>query len=366
MKNMELREQGGGGRSRIRNRPFVVASLIVVAAWAGPVSAQEVKPDYDFYRGKTIDLMVTNAAGTTMGNTFAALHDAFERTLGASVRMNYNSGVAVAALNAAASQPADGLHLGAMAIPTAQSNAIYGTGLTFDLRDLAWIGASYGDMNAVWACGTPQWTSWDEFMKSNDSLRITSVYGGSAHLTNLALVRALGRDYKMLTGYTGKDIAVSCTRGDANWKVSAAANYTNSAGTGLTPGALPLLLSGEAPEGSPMKFLNQMAPTLADWAKTYTPATEDQKKMLDIAIGMFSTDVPYEAMFAPAGVRPEQLAALREAFGKAVVDPAVQEGWLKIGLQPNRYFAGDDIDAFLRKGSDVQEIRRLLDITPNN
>ncbi len=345
---------------------LVLGASLGVVALTGPGLAQA--PDYDFYKGKTVDIMVANAAGTTMGNTFAAMHDALEKALGASVRINYNTSPTVAALNAGTSQEADGLHIGAMAVGTAQANAIYGTGLNFDLTKLDWIGASYGDMNAVWACGaTPQWKSWDDFMASNDHLRVTAVFGGSSYLINLTLLKALNRDYSMLTGYTSKDIGISCTRGDANWKVSAAGNYVNSAGDALVPGAYPLILSGPAPKGSPMKFLNDMAPTLADWVKTYKTTSDDQKKLLDLAVGLFATDAPNEALYAPAGTPPERLAALREAFAKAVQDPAVQEAWLKIGLPPGEVFIGDDITAFLKTTvSDLPAIRNLLEIKPKN
>jgi tripartite-type tricarboxylate transporter receptor subunit TctC len=333
--------------------------------WAGPGWTQgaQVTPDYAFYRGKTLDIVVANAAGTTIANTIAILRTPLEKALSASVRINYNTAPTVAAMNAGATQAADGLHLGALAVGTALANVVNNTGIAFDLTKLSWVGAGAGDMNAVWACGQKaQWSTFEEFLNSKDPVTATGVFGGSSYLINIALLKGLGREYKMLTGYTSSTIAVSCTRGDANWKVSALGNYTNSAGTAIVPGAHPLLMSGKAPAGSPLKFLDSI-PTLDEWVKTYQAKTPDQKKMLDLAVGLFATDAPNGALYAPPGAPPERMAALREAFATVVKDPTVQETWLKIGVPAGQYFTAEQIQEFLKTTiSDLPRIRELLEI----
>ncbi len=97
MSHMEANSQ----RRVARRLALPLATSMMAIAGASAVCAQsaDVKPDYDFYKGKTVDLMVANPAGTTMGNTFASLQDAFEQALGATVRTNYNSSPAVTAMN---------------------------------------------------------------------------------------------------------------------------------------------------------------------------------------------------------------------------------------------------------------------------
>jgi hypothetical protein len=304
---------------------FLAASLAFVGV-NFPSSAQDaVSPDYAFYKGKVLNIMVANAAGTTLGNSIVALKEPLEKALGAEVRINYNTSPAVAAMNAGASQTADGLNLGAMSIPVATANAIFDQPLAFSLTDLSWVGATSNFVFGAFACGpTPVWNTFDEFVNSAVPVKTTGVYGGSGYLLDIGLLRAIGIQYEMLTGYTSKDIGLSCTRGDGNFHVGSTLLYVNSAGTALVPGARLLLLSGKVPTGASMEFMNSLAPTFDEWLKTHSPKTDAERELLALVSAMFAVESPTQGLYAPKGVPAERVAALREAFAKAAADPSAQ------------------------------------------
>jgi hypothetical protein len=304
-------------------------------------------PDYAFYKGKTLNITVANAPGTTLSDTIAAMQPYLQQILGASVHITYDTAPTVAAEDAEASQPADGLHLGLLSITTAQSEVYFNDTLGFNLTKLDWIGATENFVSAAYACGSnPTWTTFKQFVHTKVPITVTGVYGGNGYLLDVALLRAYGMKYKMLTGYTSSTINLSCTRGDGNFHVGSVSIFVNSAGTANVPGALPLVLSGKIPAKSPEAYLNNEAPTLADFAKDNPPKTATERETMALTQELFAEDIPSEATFAPAGVPKARLAALRDAFAKAAAKSAVVSAWLKLGL-PAKYFSYTAIDQYL-------------------
>src|SRR5258706_296950 len=82
------------------------------------------------------------------------------------------------------------------------------------------VGATANFVFGAFACGqTPVWSSFDEFVKTSVPIKTTGVYGGSGYLLDVGLLKALGVQYQMITGYTSANIGLACTRGDGNFHV---------------------------------------------------------------------------------------------------------------------------------------------------
>jgi hypothetical protein len=324
-------------------------------------------PDSAFYKGKTLNITVANAPGTTLSQTIAVMQPYLQQILGASVHITYDTAPTVAAEDAEASQPADGLHLGLLSISTAQSEVYFNDKLGFDLTKVDWIGATENFVSAAYACGSsPAWTNFQQFTRTSTPVTVTGVYGGNGYLLDVALLKAYGMKYKMLTGYTSSTINLSCTRGDGNFHVGSVSIFVNSAGTADVPAAHPLLLSGKLPAGSPMAYLNSEAPTLAEFAKSNPPATEAERETMAITQQLFAEDIPTEATFAPAGVPAARLAVLRNAFAEAAAEPAVVSAWLKLGL-PDKYFSASAVSQYVQSSlSDVSGVQAKLGLNASS
>ena len=140
--------------------------------------------------------------------------------------------------------------------------------------------------------------------------------------------------------------------------------YVNSAGTALAPGAHALLLSGKVPAGASMEFLNSQAPTFEEWLKTHPPKTDTERELQALVSAMFAVESPTQALYAPKGVPPERLAALREAFAQASKDSSVKAKWLRLGIPPERTFTHEEIlENLSTVVADLGRVRQLLGVT---
>ncbi len=295
------------GRSLWRLGVFVLAGLAgAMTAKADPVS--------DFYRGKQISLILSAGAG----GGYASYAHAIAPYLTKHIPGNPNVVVqnmpgaggirAMMYLYSAAAKDGTVLGLVHSSVPFAP---LYGIkGANYDPRKFNWIG-SINSSTAIcvsWtASGITQWK--DLFDKG---FIVGGTGAGSQMETMPAMINQLfGTKIKIISGYTGgADVYLAMERGEVHGRCGGLVSSINSTRPDWFPKkkvSVPIVVALQR------NSLFPESPALVEFAKD-----ERTKSILKLVLFPLEMDRP---VLAPPGVPADRIAALREAFHKAMIDP---------------------------------------------
>jgi tripartite-type tricarboxylate transporter receptor subunit TctC len=300
----------------LQRLPRMGALVAVLLAAAVPAVAQSPE---DFYRGKTVSLLI----GTEPGGAYDAYARLLARHIGRHipgeplvVPQNMPGAASLVLANHLYSVAAhDGLSFGAVqrGMPL---NPLYAggdsSGGRYDATRFTWIGSISSETGVVLAMSR---AGLHGFADLFDKELIVGAEGGGtsdselfARLTNAVL----GTHARIVTGYKGStDVLLALEKGEVNGQFV-------GGWTGLRDKAGPWLASGEA------SLLVQLAvrpdpmfpdvPVIMDFAHD-----ERQRQILRLAFTAQLWGRPY---VAPPDLPPERARALRDAFDATMKDPA--------------------------------------------
>ena len=294
---------------RRRWRCCIWALLGATAALSTPASADSVA---DFYRGKTISIL--------MGTGPGASYDLYGRTIAEhlsrripgqpNIIVEYmpGAGGVVAANHIYGVAPQDGSKLLlSHAIPL--SEKLEPTGVRFESTKFHWLGAydSIVQMMTLWHTAPAQ---------TLDELKSKPVVVGAFSRTHLSyqwaslLKDAIGANYKIVTGYrSGNDCNLAMERGEIHGWTASWESIEGSRPHWLTEKKVTLLA----------QFTLQRAPYLKDVPTLLELAPLDKKDVAEFVI----SGTPFaRAMAVGPGVPAERVAALRGAFDALMKDEA--------------------------------------------
>jgi tripartite-type tricarboxylate transporter receptor subunit TctC len=304
-------------------RAFLAALLLAAAM---PAAAQSVQ---DFYRGKTVNLLI----GIQPGGAYDAYARLLARHIGRHIPgepvvvvQNMPGAASIVLANSLYSAAArDGLTLGAVqrGMPL---NPLYSggssSGARYDAARFTWIGSISSESGVLLAMNRAGLRSFADLF---DKELIVGAEGGGtsdselfARLSNAVL----GTRARIVTGYKGStDVLLAIEKGEVNGTFV-------GGWTGLRDKASPWLASGEA------KLLVQLAvrpdpafrdvPVIMDYAHD-----ERQRQILRLAFTSLLWGRPY---VAPPDLPPERARALRNAFEATMRDPAFLADAKKMSL----------------------------------
>jgi tripartite-type tricarboxylate transporter receptor subunit TctC len=324
------------GGAKVRGRVFVaVAASLVLCAVAGAARAQGLTAA-QFYRGKTIDMIVGFAAGG--GN------DVYVRTLGRHigkyipgnpsvvVRNMPGAGTFLATNAVYNTLPRDGtvMALGSTTLPLDEK---FGNpGVRFKTAGLDWIGriAARVDVLMMWKTSPVQ--SIAQALTTPSILAGTTVGSPVVMYPNL-LNNVIGTKFKIVRGYEGTRAALlAMEKGEANG---------NS--TGFE--ALRAIHPDWIKEGT-VKIIVQFAlkrdPALPDVpAAVELGRTPEQTALLRAVLASTAVGL---AMFTTPGVPADRLTALRRAFDATMKDEGFVADAAKIGFEVDA-LSGEQVQA---------------------
>jgi tripartite-type tricarboxylate transporter receptor subunit TctC len=278
-------------------------------------SGARADPIADFYRGRSISLILSAGAG----GGYASYAQAFAPYFSAHIPGNPNiviqnvpggGGIrAMLYLNSVA--PRDGTTLGLVhsSVPFAP---LYGTkAASFDPRAMNWIGSIDASTGICVSWHTSGIASWQEMLTKPFTVGSTGA-GSQMETMPLMLDNLFGTKIKVIAGYVGgNDIYLAMERGEVQGRC----------------GGLISSIRSTRPDWFPQKKVNvpiQIArtrnpifpdvPAIMEFAKD-----ERTRKILQLVLAPLDMDRP---ILAPPGVPVERVAALREAFHAAMNDPA--------------------------------------------
>jgi tripartite-type tricarboxylate transporter receptor subunit TctC len=296
----------------------------------------------DFYRGKTLNLMIGSGAGGGVDQVSRAV----ARHLGKHVPGNptvvpRNMGGAggLQVLNHIQSvAPKDGSTIG-IVLPSLVFDPLFtGKSEGYDPLRLKWLGgpARYASVAIAWNAATP-------VRRAQDLLRQELVVGAASVASNSAsdayvMRHILGYKYRVVTGYqSGADIDLAMQRGETQGRA-------NIAWYGIKTRNAEWLRDGK------ISLLYQMGLKRHPDIPVDVPLSLDltrtplERQMLELKFSAY--DVGY-AFMAPPETPPERVAVLRAAMTAAVNDPAFRADAVreKIEVDP---VPGAEVESIIR------------------
>ena len=292
--------------------PSAALALLAGAGLAGTALAAP-QAVAEFYRGKTISIVVGSEAGGGYDLNARVLGRYLGRYVPGNptvIVQNKPGASSLAAANYVYEiAPKDGTVIAGVQRPVPFPTLFVGSGVRYDVRKIQWLGSTMNELGVVVAWHTaPQ-------LSFADVLNTPMIVGGTGPATDpeifaRALNRILGAKFNVVSGYPGQAaIVLAMERGEiqgtANWSWS---DIQNAHADWLRDGKIRLLLQLDLKKSPDLPDV----PLIMDMARN-----DDERSIFEILMGMKALGRPY---FVAPGVPEERSAALRQAFTATMQD----------------------------------------------
>lgn len=302
--------------------------ILLFALLIGALPARAQDAVADFYRGRSINLIVGYSAGGG--------YDTYTRILAHHLGRHIpgNPSVVVQNMPGAGSlkltnflfnvAPKDGATIGTFSRGMAIEPLIGGSNVAFDSTKFNWLGSGTNEASVFVVWHTAPVKTWQDMIDKPFTVGGEGS-GSDPDIYALLLKNAFGAKLKLISGYPGTaEIAIALERGE----IDSRASWSWSSLKALRPQwiaekkvqfpvQLNLHRSGEL----------QDVPAIMEFA-----TTERQRQMLKLILSRQEMARPYTA---PPGVPADRLAALRKAFDEAWADPELQAEMKARGQEVN-------------------------------
>lgn len=320
-------------------------ALAAATALAGPAYGQSVE---NFYRGKTLTLLVSADAGTPTDLVARQFARYFVKHLPgqpkAIVMNSVGAGGMVAAASLQSRQPSDGTVIGFL-----QRNNLYVPLLdpkqkSFDPRNVRWVGSLDKVSYCLVASSRSGMNSADDLFKKKLTIGATGFSNENRTLPAL-LNEHLGAKMNIVPGYTGRgEVYLAMQRGEVDgWAPTLDGLKEGEPAKMIADGKMKVLL--HLGWKSPPEFPD--VPNLSAYV-----TKPEVKALFDFFLLPFDAGRP---LAVPKDVPRDRLDALREAFGKTMADPEF------VATMKSQGFPIDPID-----GAAVEDIVTKLYAAPSS
>ncbi len=278
-------------------------------------SGARADPIADFYRGRSISLILSAGAGggyASYAQAFAPYFSAHIPGNPSIVIQNMPGGGGIRAmlyLNSVA--PKDGTTLGLVhsSVPFAP---LYGTkSANFDPRAMNWIGSIDASTGICVSWHTSGIATWQDMLTKPFTVGSTGA-GSQMETMPLMLDNLFGTKIKVIAGYVGgNDIYLAMERGEVQGRCGGLISSIRSTRPDWFP---------QKKVDVPIQIARTRNPIFPDVPAIIEFAKDERtRKILQLMLAPLQMDRP---ILAPPGVSAERVAALRAAFHAAMNDPA--------------------------------------------
>jgi tripartite-type tricarboxylate transporter receptor subunit TctC len=295
-----------------------LTSFAYIAMAATPAGADAVE---DFYRGKTIRLIVSASAGGTYdlaARTFSqyfAQHVPGRPTV---IVVNMPGTISMANWLSAIAEK-DGTALGMPNLSVPMNQVIMPRNIRYDATKFNWIGNLEGATGIIFTFHTSPTKTIRDAMARETPVGVPSRSGTAYQLLAMSN-RLLNTKFKIIAGYE-RNRVVAMESGELEGTASSIENLAGLAPHWLPKNLINVLVvhaRGRAPR-------TPDAPTMLELA-----TTSDQKLILETTLLQSATA---RAIAAPPGVPAERVQALRRAFDATAKDPGFRAAAEKVQLE---------------------------------
>jgi tripartite-type tricarboxylate transporter receptor subunit TctC len=322
----------------MRRRLHLIATTLACAAIASPAVGETAA---DFYRGKSLNVVVGHEAGTG--------YDFFGRILARHATRHIPGNPSIVPQNMPGAgglraanwlynvAPRDGTVVSILAPETALKPIFGDSAAHYDPAKFTWI----GNLDESIATCT---VSAQSGIKSVEALRTReAVFGatGSAAPTSkfaYALVNFVGAKIKVVQGYKGSnDLRIALNRGEIEGACGPSHSTLKTQWKDdIDSGRIRVLV----------QFGLNKLPDLADAAHIYDyAASAEEREVFDVAFGPHVLGRP---VIAPPGVPRDRAEALRTALMRTMQDAELLAETAKLGLEV-RPASGKDVEALVAR-----------------
>lgn len=298
---------------------------VAIAAVVLTVNGGSAEEAGEFYRGRTINLI----AGFNPGGGADAYARLVARHIGRHIAGNPNvvvrnmqgAGSVIAANYVFNVSPRDGTEIGLFAGTMIIDPLIGGGQYKYDAGKFNWIGAPSSDSNVCLSSPKSTFKTIDDVLKRE---MIIGTSGTSTLDVPLTLIGVLGARFKLVKGYGGSAaLRLAMERGETEGFCGVGYNSMRTAGL-LTPDKSNILVQVGLSKNPNMPKV----PFVFDYAKT-----DADRQLFTLVFGWLDLERP---IAAPPGTPPERVQALRQAFDRAMKDPALLADAEKVnvGIEP--------------------------------
>lgn len=333
-------------RAKFHHRVTTPVLGAILAGLAGIGSASAADDVQSFYAGKQINLIISTAPGGGVDAYSRLLARHFGRHIPGQptiVAQNMPGASGVKAANYLYNiAPKDGTVIGHVQRGTLVEPLFGNRELKFDASKVSWIGSLNTEWSVALAGGKSGLTSLQDALEREFPVAAEGPTA-SDHIYASVLNGVLGTRFKIISGYKGKaEERFAIEQGEVAGLIGWAwSSVKNTAWQQVQSGQLKVI-AFLAPEKRP-GF--EDVPTVYDFAKS-----EEDRQVLDFVFGPQVLGRPH---FAPPGVPPARVAALRQAFDDTMKDSAFLSDAAK-----NKF----DLDPF--SGEEIERRVRALYATP--
>jgi tripartite-type tricarboxylate transporter receptor subunit TctC len=299
-----------------------LAGFVALAALAAPASAQDGAA---YFNGKTVNYIVATAPGGGYDSYGRLVAEFMQKHLPGStfvVRNMPGAGHLIGTNALYASKP-DGLTLGTFNTGLIYNQLVANEGVKFDLNKFSWIGKAASDARVFAVASQSPIKTWADLVGSKEPVNFSTAGVGSAsYVETVILTKALKLPIRIQTGYNGADDQLAMRRGEIVGSIASRSSYDQFVKNGYG------------------RYIAQIGGADKDTPQLNT-LVKDANGLELIAL-IESTSEIARLTAAPPAVPAPQLAALRDAYKKAMEDADLQARAEKLE-RPVEPLYGDDI-----------------------
>ncbi len=305
------------------SRPLLAAGFLAAAGMAASPSLAQTGAD--FYKGKTVTYIVSTAPGGGYDLYGRLVAEYMQKYLPGStfVVKNVPGAGHLVGTNTLYASKGDGLTIGTFNTGLIYNQIIGLEGVKFDLNKMSWIGKAASDPRIVVISSDSKINSFKDLAEQKQPINFsTAGVGSAAYVETTVLLNVLNLPIKIQSGYNGNDDQLAMRRGEITGTIASRSSWQQFVDNGYG------------------RFIAQIGGNDKDVPQLSTLVTEPTAKAF-IALVESQGDLS-RLTAGPPDIPADRLAALRDAYRKAMADPDLQQKALK-GGRPVEPGFGEDV-----------------------
>jgi tripartite-type tricarboxylate transporter receptor subunit TctC len=345
---------------RLRSRRPIAARAILALAAMLPAAPGAADPVADFYRGRTVEMII----GAAAGGGYDIAGRAVARHLGRHIPgqpnlivRNMPGATSLIMTNALYNRsPRDGTVMGMPnnTIPLEPRLKLLAAAgnVAFDVNRFSWIGTPVQEPQVFWVWHTAPARSFADLKTARIIMGATAASADNYMLSHL-MNQTLGTRMEFVTGYQGQsEIHLAVERGEIQGNTTGLTNLVVTKADWIRHGRIRMLLQFGGERVAEIRDV----PAVVEFA-----ASEDDREIWRFFTSKFKMARP---LALPPEVPPERVKALQDAFDTTMRDPQFLEEAKQTGLQINP-LGGEAIGRLIAQMQAtpealVERLRRLL------
>lgn len=303
-------------------------AVALLAGLAAPTAAQQ---GAEFYKGKTVNYIVATAPGGGYDTYGRLVAEYMQKHLPGStfVVRNMPGAGHLVGTNAIYGSRPDGLTIGTYNTGLIYNQLSGNPAIKFDLNRMSWVGKAAADPRVFAISAKSDIKSMADLMAQKQPVNFAVAGAGSAsYVETIILTRALNLPIRMQTGYNGTEDQLAMRRGEIVGSIASRSSYGTFIANGYG------------------RQIVQIGGSDTDLPQLDT-FTKDPKALQLIALVKSQGEIA-RLTSGPPDIPADRLAALRDAYRKAMEDSEAKAKAEKLGL-PIQPAYGEEVAKMVRE-----------------